>query len=219
MSDQSKPEFRPSKPLTDEELLHVHEQIAASETDDRGTYKLLPLVLLFVFSGLIFFGGTYLNLFSGHFSPKIFDERTNPHIQDAASAQPVKIDMVAYGKKQYESLCHTCHQTNGIGIPNVFPPLAKSEWVVGSEETLIRIVLHGLTGPVSVAGVTYNGIMPAAGPGGAGWNDERIAAVLTYIRQEWGNQAGPITTEKVAEVRTKDGSRKEWTAAELGKSP
>ncbi len=219
MSDQPTPDFRPAKPLTDEELLHAHEQITATEKDDGGSYKLLPLVLLFLFSGLIFFGGTYLNLFSGHFSPKIFDERNLPHAHEDPNALPVKIDMVAYGKKQYESFCHTCHQPNGLGIPGAFPPLAKSEWVQDSEERLIRIVLHGLNGPVSVAGVTFNGIMPAAGPTGAGWSDDRIAAVLTYIRQEWGNKAGPIATEKVTEVRTKDGTRKEWTAVELEKIP
>jgi len=216
MSVQPTPEPRPAQPLSDEELLHAHEKVLVDETDDGGSYKHLPLVLLFTFSGLIFFGATYLNLFSGHFDAKIFDERAKPQ---QAGAAPVKIDMAAYGKKQYETLCVTCHQATGTGIPSAFPPLAKSEWVNGSEERVIRIVLHGLSGPVTVAGATFNGIMPAEGPTGAGWSDDRIAAVLTYIRQEWGNKAGPITTEKVAEIRTKENNHAAWTAAELGKIP
>ena len=98
----------------------------------------------------------------------------------------------------------------------------KSEWVTGSEERVIRIVLHGLQGPIKVEGTDYNSAMPAFGRvagSGYNWTDDKIAAVLTYVRQEWGNQAGPITTEKVAEIRTKEGDHKPWTSAELEKLP
>ena len=64
--------------------------------------------------------------------------------------------------------------------------------------------------------------MPAFGKvagSGFNWTDDRIAATLTYIRQEWGNQAGPVTPQKVTEIRTKEGDRKAFTAEELLKLP
>jgi mono/diheme cytochrome c family protein len=217
MSNQPPPGSQPPHSFSDEELLHVHDQAVADKTDDRGTYKLLPLVLLFLFSGLIFFGGTYLNLFSGHFNPEIFDQRALPHKGGVAA---VKLDPVVYGKKLYESLCINCHQPTGLGVPGTFPPLAGSEWANGPEERIVRILLNGLKGPITVKGSTFGAVpMPAVGPGGAGWSDEKIAAVLTYVRQAFGNASGPVTEDKVTEIRTKVGSRAEWSPDELLKLP
>lgn len=202
--------------VTDESLIAAHEKAAAGKPDTDAHYRMLPLALLFIFSGLIFYAGTYLNRYSGHFRGNIFDERQIP---TNAQAVVVKVDPLVLGKKQYALACITCHMPNGLGLPGTYPPLAGSEWVTGSEERLISIVLHGLKGPVTVKGQTYNAAaMPAFGPvagGGYNWSDEKIAAVLTYIRHEWGNAAGPITTEKVAELRVKEEGRKEWTEAEL----
>jgi len=121
------------------------------------------------------------------------------------------------GKKAFVSVCATCHQATGLGVPGVYPPLAKSEWANGSEERVIRILLHGLSGPIKVAGADFNSVMPAIGPGGYNFSDEKIAAVLTYVRQEWGNSAPAITKEKVTEIRTKTaaGRATPWSSAEL----
>jgi len=217
MSAPSAPESHPPKSFSDEELLHAHEQSAVDTTDDRGTYKLLPLVLLFVFSGLIFFGGTYLNLFSGHFNPDIFDQRALPRKGGVAA---VKLDPVVYGKKLYESLCINCHQPTGLGVAGTFPPLAGSEWANGPEERIIRILLNGLKGPITVKGANFGTVpMPVIGPGGSGWSDEKIAAVLTYVRQAFGNASAPVTEEKVTEIRNKVGTRPEWSPEELLKLP
>jgi mono/diheme cytochrome c family protein len=102
------------------------------------------------------------------------------------------------------------------------PPLAGSEWVTGSEERLIRAVLYGLQGKITVKGVVYEqSMVPNGRVTGSGFNlsDEKIAQVLTYIRQEWGNAAPPVTTEKVAEVHTKDGDHKPYVPDELLKLP
>jgi len=201
---------------TDESLVSAHDKAAAGSPDTHAHYRLLPLMLLFVFSGLIFYAGTYLNRYSGHFSGEVFDERKLP---GSGEVQVVQIDPLVLGKKQYAAACITCHMPNGEGLPGVYPPLAGSEWVNGSEERLIHIVVHGLKGPVTVKGTTYNAAaMPAFGQvagGGYNWSDDKIAAVLTYIRQEWGNAAGPIDAAKVAELRLQDAGRKEWTEAEL----
>jgi mono/diheme cytochrome c family protein len=156
-------------------------------------------------------------LYRGDFDPLVYDERYVPGAGGvASSAQITPEQMVAQGQKLYQT-CATCHQATGQGLVGNYPPLAGSEWVQGSEERVIRILLHGLGGELKVHGETYNGNMPAFGPGGGyNWKDDRIAYVLTYIRQEWGNTAGPVTPEKVKEVRTATADRKiPWTQAEL----
>lgn len=206
--------------VTDESVLTAHERRLSFKPDRNAHYALLPLAIVFVFSGLILLGGTYVGKFSGHFSPKVFDETGHPNVGGAA---PAKIDPLVLGKRQYGLACVTCHQANGEGVPGVYPPLAGSEWVLGSEERVVSIVLHGLKGPVHVKGVQFGAAaMPAFGQvagSGYNWSDDKIAAVLTYIRQEWGNSASPISAQKVTELRNKEASRAEWTEAELLKLP
>ncbi len=130
----------------------------------------------------------------------------------AADAQTI-----ATGKHLYQN-CVACHQPTGLGVPSVFPPLAGSEWVSGNEERIIRVVLHGMSGKVAVKDSSFNGNMPAFGQGlGFNWTDDKIAAVLSYVRQSWGNSAPMITKEKVTEIRTKGaaGRKTAWTPAEL----
>jgi mono/diheme cytochrome c family protein len=206
--------------VTDETLLVAHEKLLGKQPDEKARYRLLPLNLLFFFSGLIFFGGTYLGRYAGHFDPLIFNENA---VKGGATVAAPPADPIEVGRKLYNNAaCNTCHQPNGQGLPGAFPTLVESEWVTGSEERLIRIVLHGLVGPIKVKGADFNSAMPAFGRvagSGYNWTDDKVAAVLTYVRQEWGNQAGPISTEKVAEIRAKEGDHKQWTAAELEKLP
>ena len=205
---------------SDESLLAAHEKLLGKQPDEKARYKLLPLNLLFIFSGLIFFAGTYLNRYSGLFDARVYNENTLPPSGEVVVA---KIDPLVLGKKQYDAICITCHQANGLGLPATFPPLAGSEWVAGSNDRLIRLVVYGMTGPVKVKGVLYNAApMPVIGKvAGSAYNlsDDKVAAVLTYIRQEWGNTGPPITTEQVAAVRSKEGDRKPYTEEELLKLP
>jgi len=100
------------------------------------------------------------------------------------------------GKQQY-MLCLACHGQNGEGAPNIGPPLANSEWVNGPVENLVRIQLRGLKGPITINGQVYE--FPAGMVAmGAGQTDENIAAVLTYIRNSFGNSAPMVTPEMVA---------------------
>ena len=205
---------------SDESLLAAHEKQPGRKHDDGAHYKLLPLVMLFVFSGLIFYSGIYLNHYSAGYDSAVFNE--NGHSSSGAPAV-VKVDPMVIGKKQFELVCSTCHQATGMGVPGVYPPLAGSEWVTGSEERVIRIVLHGLKGSVSVKGTTYGAAaMPAFGKvagSGYNWTDERIAAVLTYVRGSFGNTASAITPEQVAAIHAKEGDRKEYSQEELLKLP
>lgn len=117
------------------------------------------------------------------------------------------------GEQIYMARCLSCHQMNGQGVPGVFPPLVESEWVTGEKTPLIGIVLHGVMGEMEVNGVTYSGAMP---PWGSYLTDEDIAALLTYIRSSWGNEASEVTAEEVAAFREATTDRKSpWTAEEL----
>jgi len=117
------------------------------------------------------------------------------------------------GKVVYSTTCAACHQATGEGVEGTYPPLAGSEIVNGDEAKIVRIVLHGLTGPVEVAGETYSGMMP---PWGGVLKDPELAAVLTYARSAWGNKAAPITPATVAAIRAATASRTTpWTVAEL----
>ncbi len=130
-------------------------------------------------------------------------------------------DPMVVGKRIYTANCVVCHQSTGMGVAGQFPPLVASNWVVTGEDWhgdnhLAKLLLHGLQGPVQVLGNTYNNAMPA-------WKqlkDSDIAHVLTYIRNEWGNQAPPITPEYIALVREDSGDRSEpWTQASLQAIP
>jgi mono/diheme cytochrome c family protein len=204
--------------VSDESLLAAHEKLLGRQPDEQGHYRLLPLNLLFLLSALILFGGTYLGRFSGHFHRKVFNEYGPP--PNAGAAAAVAVDPLVLGKNVYGQVCVACHQPNGMGLPPAFPPLVGSEWVAGSEERLIRILLHGLQGPIKVKGVDYLGAMPAVGPGsGYNLNPEKVAAALTYVRKEWAGIDVPVAAAKVVEIRGKDGTRAPLTVAELEKIP
>ncbi len=120
------------------------------------------------------------------------------------------------GKAMYEATCLACHQVHGMGQIGLAPPLVGSEWVAGSQERLIRIVLHGLRGPIKVKGETFELDMPALGV----LDDDQISAALTYVRREWGHTFEPVAPEAVKKVRDGTASREEaWTMADLLKIP
>jgi mono/diheme cytochrome c family protein len=117
------------------------------------------------------------------------------------------------GKAQYVGLCGACHQPTGLGLPPVFPPLVNSEYVTGSTERLVAIVLKGVMGPITVDGKPYNNMMP---PQGAVLTDAKISQITSYVRDAFGGKASPITTEEVTAVRKKYEARQaSWTEAEL----
>lgn len=129
-------------------------------------------------------------------------ENGTPTEDESGASEPKKpkqeeIDpaVMMAGKAQY-NLCIACHGVEGEGVPNLGPPLANSEWVTGPWENLVRIQFRGLGGPITVNGVEYNFPAPMIAMG-AGQSDENVAAVLTYIRNSFGNTAPPITPEMV----------------------
>jgi mono/diheme cytochrome c family protein len=202
--------------LSDEALVDLHERQLGRHPDDGARYRLLPIGILFTLSALILFSGTYLNRYTGHYSASIFDENAKP---TAGGPAVVKLDPVAVGKSAYNGVCITCHQPTGVGVAGVYPPLAGSEWVNGPSSRVIRIVLYGLKGDIHVQGHVFSAAaMPVFGRvanSAYNWNDAKIAAVLTYVRQEWGNKGDAVSAEQVTAVRTATGDRKEMSEAEL----
>jgi mono/diheme cytochrome c family protein len=128
----------------------------------------------------------------------------------AASADPqpnsarVKHDS-ADGAAIFAAQCASCHQAAGTGVPGAFPPLAGSNWVNGRDVTLTQILLHGIQGTLTVNGTAYNGAMPSFGH----LSDADIAAVLTYVRSQWGNKAGAVGTALVSTQRAATSTRSE----------
>lgn len=134
-------------------------------------------------------------------------------------AEPAVIPLTAeqqarfeLGKQQYATICGQCHKPDGMGQLGLAPPLVGSEWVLGSDTRLIRIVLHGLRGPINIGDKTFNLDMPSLGV----LDDEKIAAALTYVRREWGHTAAAVEPRTVKDIRGATQGRKEaWSIKEL----
>lgn len=199
---------------SDDSIQQVHAQLLTTKPEKTEGYSKLPLVVLGLMCSAIFFGSIYLAHYSLRFDPLVYSEHAN-------RAKPGAIKVVALsraqmGKKVFDTTCIACHQANGLGVPGQYPPLVGSEWALGSEERAIRIVLHGLNGPITVEGKEYNNVMA---PLGGALKDEQIANALSYVRASWGNAAPEVQPGTVAKVRTDTASRTTfWTAAELLKT-
>lgn len=126
--------------------------------------------------------------------------------------------MFTQGKEIYrrDGYCGTCHRTDGSGLPaSGFPPLTQTRWVLRDEDRLISLTLKGLLGPIQVAGQQYPGLVPMT-PFEGLLDDEEIAAVLTYVRNSFGNEASAISPERVKEVRAAiDSEQGFYSPAEL----
>jgi len=123
---------------------------------------------------------------------------------------------VAAGRRAFALACAACHQLDGKGMQGLAPPLFESEWVAGPPDRLLRIVLHGVKGPIEVGGTTWSLEMPGQGH----LPDGDLAAVLSYVRRAFGNRGGPVSAQDVAAVRAAHKKRAEpWTAAELLGAP
>jgi len=196
---------------SDDSLREVHAKLQSQKPEKANGYSALPLVLLSLMCCIAFFGSIYMVHYSIRFDPLVVNSHANR--AKPGDTGPVKLTRAQLGKSIYLNTCATCHQPNGMGVPGAFPPLAHSEWVSGSEERLVRIVLHGLQGPITVAGTEYNNVMA---PLGAVLKDEQIANVLSYIRSEWNNAAPEVEPATVSKIRADSASHTGyWSAADL----
>jgi mono/diheme cytochrome c family protein/glucose/arabinose dehydrogenase len=129
------------------------------------------------------------------------------------------LKLFSEGRQKYLSSCSGCHGNNGKGVNRLGPPLAGSEWVLGDEVRLSLILLHGIEGPIEVLGKKYDSpeILPVM-PSHSTMDDRSIAAILTYIRNEWGNQAPAVAGKTVGGTRLMNQGRVyPWSVEELNK--
>ena len=147
-----------------------------------------------------YWGGLHIDTHGGEFDRVVYEPYAT--LREVKQANPkIEGPDPARGKEVYVATCFQCHQGTGLGNPGQFPPLAGSEWVTATDPNrIIRVVLDGFAGPVTVMGQPFNGIMVPWRPV---LKDDDIAAVLTYVRQEWGNKASPVTQEQVKALREK----------------
>lgn len=174
----------------------------------------VPVLLFVVATVLAYWGMNYLNTNAGGFNRYVYGPYSSyelvSDVQPGSGDDPIK-----RGEGIYSSLCLPCHQGSGLGAPGQFPPLSGSDWVnTEGPNRILRIILNGLNGPIEVNGETWNGIMPPLGD--VVGSDEDLAAVVSYIRNTWGNEASICTPEEAAAVRAEAADRSNpWTAAEL----
>lgn len=107
-------------------------------------------------------------------------------------------DAMANGKRVFNQICAACHQGNGMGLAGAFPPLAMSDYLNADPKRAIGIVLHGLSGRITVNSTGYESVMPAQG---SSLTDREIADVLTYVLNNFNNKGGTISEAEVKAVR------------------
>ncbi len=163
--------------------------------DPNESNRPLPWFLVMSLGAMAMWGAFYIYSTPSGEDSAFGDQRTVASLRPAVAAAggAPAVD----GKQLYGAKCAACHQGTGLGVAGVFPPVAASEWVLGDEKILANILLHGVNGEMVVKGNTYKGAMPA-------WkslSDDELAAVLTYIRSDWGNAAAPIKAETIKSQR------------------
>ena len=124
------------------------------------------------------------------------------------------------GASLFRSICQTCHSADGNGINGLAPPLNKSDWVTGDKSRLIKVLLYGLNGPITIGTKVYkspeiSGEMPGLATN-SNFSDEDIAQVANYIRNSWSNKGDKISKETVSQIREKyKGRQKAFNELEL----
>ena len=208
-----------SAAVSDDSVQRVHARLLQEKPQpEPGGYAFAPLMLLGFMSGLILFCCIFLVHNRGGFDPLVYNGQIDPKASSNVSVELTVPEMIAKGQSAYAQTCIQCHGPAGLGQPGAFPPLAGSEWVNGSEERLIRVLLHGLKDQIAVKGeaFTSSNKMPAFSAAPYLWKDDKIAYALTYVRQAFGNTSGPVSVDKVKEIHAATADRKsEWTQAEL----
>ena len=166
----------------------------------------MPVILIALLGGLVYWGSMHILEFGGEADARVHYPYTSFKELEGLQPKGAEEQFIAKGALGYAKICASCHQNDGGGgVAQNAPPLAGSEWVLPKDPSrIIRIVLHGLSGPITVKGKEYGaGVM---GPWKDVFSDEDIAALLSYVRNSWGNKAPLVTAEQVKKVRaeTKD---------------
>jgi len=164
----------------------------------------VPIWLILLLGLLVYWGMVYLDNHGGWFNPEVFEPFQSYEQLSLSQPYDPERSYAALGEAVFKESCALCHQTTGLGKEGQFPPLAGSDWLLASGPNRIgRIVLNGLTGPIRVeAAGGVVGLNATMAPLGGTYSDEKVAAVLTYARRQWGNKASKITPDQIKAIRT-----------------
>ncbi len=182
----------------------------------------MPLVLVILFALLAYWGMLYLDDHGGGFNPQVYQPYGNfAMLTELQPRTEGPAALIHDGEKIFNNNCAVCHQQSGVGNPaNGCPPLVGSEWAMaGGPNRIIRLVLNGGAGPITVKGQQYPGTTPMT-PFKTMLSDYQVAAALSYVRNGWGNKASAVNPDQVKKIR-KDTETKNnnWTPAELLQIP
>jgi nitrite reductase (NO-forming) len=152
-------------------------------------------------------GEPNLAIYSGKEVDEVYlGDRAQPNLaavtQAAAAARAGELTLrqqVDAGKALFAGTCSTCHQPDGSGLAGVFPPLAKSDYIAGDPKRVPDVILHGLTGKVTVNGREYDSVMPPM----TQLTDDEVANITTYVLNSWGNPGGRVTKAEAAAARAR----------------
>jgi len=191
-------------------------QNTVTESEPTSTHAVVPVWLIVSVLVVAFWGAVYFDKRGGWFSPKVYGPYASiAEVEIYQPRQDEDVEIINRGRRTFDIVCSGCHSPDGMGKPNQAPPLAGSEWVqVEKPERMIRIPLYGLNGPITVKEQQMS--FPA-GMVAIGWDmpEDDLAAVLTYIRQAWGNKASRVTAQQVKAVKAEVGPRGPFTPEEL----
>ncbi len=192
--------------------------LSANAAEPKARQVPVPVWLMVLLLVLLYWGMVYFDEYGGWFNPEVYAPYRSYEQVQLYQPPSGGNEAILLGKAKYDVVCSLCHDASGGGKPNQAPPLAGSEWVNGPASRLIRIPLYGLTGPITVKGqqMSFPAPMP---PMGTTMTEEELAAVLTYMRQEWGNKAQPITAAQIKAVKAAVGTRPAFTPEEIIQVP
>ena len=180
----------------------------------------MPVILIALLGALVYWGNMYIVEHGGELDARVQGPYVNWKQIEGLKPQDESARLIAQGTRIYGQYCSSCHMGDGNGnASSGFPPLVGSEWVLAKDPSrIIRIVLNGLGGPITVKGKEYGQAQML--PWRDALKDEDIAAVLTFVRNSWGNKAPAVDPALVKPIRDQTADKGgAWTPADLLKIP
>ncbi len=205
-------EFDDSRQNEQDDIYDIHqaalrERPLPEEGTEIGPWWLYAIILT-TFAFGFFYAGFYFGEFN--YQPhQLYLTQT----ESEAEIEQVELTQMELGENIYGRVCSTCHQANGEGVEGAFPTLVDTDYVNGNVSRFAGIIIHGLYGELEINGVSYNGNMPAWGEQ---ISDKEVAAVMTYVRNSFGNNSSDVPIDSVKSYRETFGDRTaQWEVGEL----
>ena len=213
MSNKTKKSLEDSNVMNDDDMVEVHSELNREKHPPTQGFLIAPLIFVFMFGCLIFVCSIQLAHSTNGF--QIHPPQEIVELSDEEKETQRLERKYDSGKKIFALRCASCHQANGLGIPNQYPPLADSEWVSANPALITKIILKGLKGEITVKGEKY-GTSSAVNMAAVPIDDREIANVVTYVRQAWGNDSSELTEVEVSRIKSESVNQiDQWVGEDL----